>query len=77
MVNRCSLKSSIKRLQLAALINEHNYDIDIIMGCESHHISPASEVFPMNYVVYRKDRSIGAWWKCFCSYKGDLNYIIT
>ena len=43
---------------MAALIKEH--DIDIVMGCESYlHTSYFTlEVFPTNYVVYRKDRSI-------------------
>ena len=59
MVNCCSFRSSTKRLRLEALIKEH--DIDIVMGCESHLDTSyfTSEVFPTNYVVYRKDRSIG------------------
>ena len=56
---------------MAALIKEH--DIDIVMGCESHLDASyfTSEVFPMNYVVYHKDRSI-AGGGVFVAIKDDL-----
>ena len=70
-VNCCSLRNSTKRLQLAALIKEH--DIDIVMGRESHLDASyfTSEVFPTNYVVYHKDRSIGGG-GVFVAIKDDL-----
>ena len=54
----CSLRSSTKRSQLAALINE--YDIDIIICRESHHISLNVAfvycklgLIPNDYVIYK------------------------
>ena len=61
---------STKRLQLAALIKEH--DIDIVRGCESHLDTSyfTLEVFPTNYIVCRKDKSIGGG--VFVAIKDDL-----
>ncbi len=58
-LNCCSLRSQAKRARLAGLTIEHQPDI--ILGCESHlddsFASP--EVFPDNFDIIRKDRSIG------------------
>ena len=58
-LNCCSLRSQTKRARLAGLTIEHQPDI--ILGCESHlddsFASP--EVFPDNFDIIRKDRSIG------------------
>ena len=42
-----------------ALIEEHN--IGIVFGCESHtdQSFSSSEVFPSNFTIYQKDKSIG------------------
>ena len=73
MVNCCSLRSSTKRLQLAALIKKH--DIDVVTGCESHLDTSyfTSEVFTTNYVAYRKEKY--RWWRYICSYKRRPNVI--
>ena len=59
-LNCCSLRSSEKRANLLALIEEHNPDI--ICGCESHldRSYYSAEIFPNNYTVLRKDRIEGA-----------------
>ena len=58
-LNCCSICSVSKQGRLFALIEEHN--VDIIIGCESHIDQSflSSEVFPPNFTVYRKDRTIG------------------
>ena len=59
-LNCCSLRSSLKKANFLALIDEYNPDI--ICGCESHlNVSyPSAEIFPNHYNVYRKDRVEGA-----------------
>ena len=56
---------------MAALIKEH--DTDIVMGCEFHLDTSyfTLEVFPTNYVIYHKDRSISGG-GVFVAIKDDL-----
>ena len=58
-LNCRSIRSVSKQGKLLALIEEHN--IDIIIGCESHIDQSflSTEIFPPNFTVHRKDRSIG------------------
>jgi len=56
-LNCCSLRSSLKKASLLALINEHKPNI--ICGCESHLDESylSAEIFPKDYNVFRKDRN--------------------
>ena len=58
-LNCCSLRSSEKRANFLALVDENNPDI--ICGCESHLGGQyyTAEVFPSNFTVFRKDRVEG------------------
>ena len=58
-LNCRSIRSVCKQGRLLALIEEHN--VGIIIGCESHidQSFPSSEIFPPNFTIYRKDRSVG------------------
>jgi len=58
-LNCCSLRSSGKRANFIALVDEN--DPDVICGCESHLDSQyyTFEIFPSNYTVFRKDRIEG------------------
>ena len=51
-VHCCSLRSKGKRLDFASLLHEHQPD--------SHENSTStSELFPMGFYIFRKDRSLG------------------
>ena len=58
-LNCCSIRSLSRRGKFAVLINEHN--VNIVIGCESHidESFATSEVFPSNFTVFRRDRSLG------------------
>ena len=80
LLNCRSIRSEEKSREFNMFVREHNPDI--ILGTESwlsHDISDA-EVFPKNYVTYRKDRSDrtgGGVFICvrdnIISYKEDWN----
>ena len=73
-LNCRSIRSLFKQGELLALIEEHN--ADIIIGCESHidQSFPSSEIFPPNFTVYRKDRSIGGGGVFLC-FNNSLNVL--
>jgi len=58
-LNCCGLRSSGKRANFIALVDENNPDI--ICGCESHLDSQyySAEIFCSTYTVFRKDREEG------------------
>ena len=58
-LNCCSLRSDAKKASFLALVSEHNPDV--ICGTESHLDQSfyASEIFPDEYDVFRKDRALG------------------
>ena len=58
-VNCCSLRSPSRRARLCGLLYEHTPDI--IVGCESHldNSYTSSEIFPVGFNIYRKDRTAG------------------
>ena len=58
-VNFCSLRSLSRQARLCGLIHEHKSDI--IVGCESHldDSYSSSEIFPVGFTIYRKDRTVG------------------
>ena len=63
-VNCCSLRSTGKRLDFASLLHEHQPDRsqpDMVCGTESHleNSISTSELFPMGFDIFRKDRSLG------------------
>ena len=58
-VNCRSLRSLSRQARLCGLIHEHKPDI--IVGCESHldNSYNSSEIFPVGFNIYRKDRTAG------------------
>ena len=58
MINCNSLVSENKRIEFKTLVDHHNPDI--IFGCESKLDSSIAtySIFPENYAVYRKDRTL-------------------
>ena len=58
-LNCRSLRSNTKISQLTSIISTE--DPDVVCGCETHLDSsiPTSEIFPNNYQIFRKDRSLG------------------
>ena len=68
-LNCRSIRSQEKRAILEGLVFEHSPDI--IIGCESHldNSIESSEVFPSEFIVIRKDRSLGGGGVFLCFHK--------
>ena len=58
-LNCCSIRSQSKRTSLAAVLS--TYDIDVVLGCKSHLDQSyfSSELLPVGYTIFRKDRIKG------------------
>ena len=66
-LNCCSIRSLSKTGKFAALINEHNVNIVIGCGSQINESFATSEVFPSNFAVFCRDRSLegGGAFLCF------------